>query len=1137
MAVVPNTRPEQVADLVQTLVTNFAASLLDEFEHWVRNVDRSPVPITSLDDDMLSDVAVVRKRKRARLTKIIGDYCLLAGSPLDAIEHYKESLSLTKSNDDYVWMAGSIEGLACANIEAGPRVERQSGDVLARLEEATTLYLKKGATALAVEATIKIARFGMSTKRRDDASRHLTTASRIAENLSARDQIALALELARVYDSMGFKRKASFAVMQAARQCALVDEWAGAHTLLLRVANTHFMDDLKGGPSREGGWADLQQSVLQDLRIAARKINDPQADLLYVAYTLYKRRKDLAPDQQLQYLKELRAVGQDIPPMKISRERTPLQLTHVTGIRPLPLAPERAPIKIKERDPSQAIFIVQSFAAHNEEKGLPTYVAGELMQLNVSIRNPFSFPVTMSAITLVVEGGVFESYPGTLRIGPLDHRFVTVSAIAPEPGEFAITGCNIAIHNLVYTSPLAKPVQILIVPRLPLLIVRECELNAALLRLCNTQRHTLQFEVTNAGPLPVNAMNITTRHLADTSVPANCVVCDKSAASEPLLPGQAAMFPVTLTAAPGMNGVKFAVEYSSTNVAYSRRMEIDVPLRVQDGIKVNEFVLESLSDTHVNVTVCVKNTCSFAIGVFSSVSDAAVTDLHCCAHCAPDMSSQTFVQQPGAARMIPAFGRSWITMRVQRFTLTDEVIRLLSDLGSAFKLTDRERCTAYSKALSQRLHLCWTSPHFAFGCIWLERLPLPKNGLLLLPVPTIGLQVLVNGVTPDAVTQLTCNDLHSLRITLSSEQADTSPAVDLRVRIIPFISHDSADMLGVNRPSDPASSGTATDSTRTNSNVTDGPASALAPLHGSSGHLVTPIRTLSSQSLRRPRPKSGDYTRFSRGLIELDSSETADTDESVVMDVDEWQDLSPIKENSAAVVVDDTVVSATPATPSVVVAPAKPPLLHQHHHRRQLSYDLHAGRNARNISTGSLEALSRPPAATGVPSAATGVPSGVAPPTVQLRPPVVPHQRHSSADMRLGGFPPLPPSQRSSNSIQGLVGAGGSSPSVSQIQFQKSDTAMTDVPSLPSEPFDATDLSDDDGMSNDFEEAAALSTHVPESVMVSGMLDCHVAEWTQAEYQHQVGICVLDQGDYVAEVTLVQGELLLATRRVVLSCK
>lgn len=55
-----------------------------------------------------------RKRRDARAHKTIGDYCLLAGSPVDANAHYSDALELARTIGDYFWYAGALEGGVCA---------------------------------------------------------------------------------------------------------------------------------------------------------------------------------------------------------------------------------------------------------------------------------------------------------------------------------------------------------------------------------------------------------------------------------------------------------------------------------------------------------------------------------------------------------------------------------------------------------------------------------------------------------------------------------------------------------------------------------------------------------------------------------------------------------------------------------------------------------------------------------------------------------------------------------------------------------------------------------------------------------------------------------------------------------------
>lgn len=59
-------------------------------------------------------VMKAKKRRLGRAQKAIGDYCLLAGSPVDANAHYSTALEFARLTGDYFWYAGALEGSVCA---------------------------------------------------------------------------------------------------------------------------------------------------------------------------------------------------------------------------------------------------------------------------------------------------------------------------------------------------------------------------------------------------------------------------------------------------------------------------------------------------------------------------------------------------------------------------------------------------------------------------------------------------------------------------------------------------------------------------------------------------------------------------------------------------------------------------------------------------------------------------------------------------------------------------------------------------------------------------------------------------------------------------------------------------------------
>lgn len=102
--------------------------------------------LTPLDDELMTtvfaspsssnsiigpkDVEALKKREMGRRYKYMGDVCLLAGTPLDAYEHYLKAMELCKSGTggsststtltsqvhDPLWYAATLEACAVAHI-------------------------------------------------------------------------------------------------------------------------------------------------------------------------------------------------------------------------------------------------------------------------------------------------------------------------------------------------------------------------------------------------------------------------------------------------------------------------------------------------------------------------------------------------------------------------------------------------------------------------------------------------------------------------------------------------------------------------------------------------------------------------------------------------------------------------------------------------------------------------------------------------------------------------------------------------------------------------------------------------------------------------------------------------------------
>lgn len=106
---------------------DFAACVLASLEAWMLTASPAMISLSTLTDTSeftgvaippysAEDDAGRTKRKYARLQKSMGDYSLLAGSPLDAVDHYNTAVELGRASLDFTVAAAAMEGYAAAKL-------------------------------------------------------------------------------------------------------------------------------------------------------------------------------------------------------------------------------------------------------------------------------------------------------------------------------------------------------------------------------------------------------------------------------------------------------------------------------------------------------------------------------------------------------------------------------------------------------------------------------------------------------------------------------------------------------------------------------------------------------------------------------------------------------------------------------------------------------------------------------------------------------------------------------------------------------------------------------------------------------------------------------------------------------------
>ena len=125
----PGLDAPHLAGQLEIVMHDFAASMLNVLEQKILTVSPATISLESYVDSAAflgsglsavvfstEDDASRTKRKYGRVQKAMGDYALLAGSPMDALDHYNTALELARAASDWVYVAAALEGVITSKL-------------------------------------------------------------------------------------------------------------------------------------------------------------------------------------------------------------------------------------------------------------------------------------------------------------------------------------------------------------------------------------------------------------------------------------------------------------------------------------------------------------------------------------------------------------------------------------------------------------------------------------------------------------------------------------------------------------------------------------------------------------------------------------------------------------------------------------------------------------------------------------------------------------------------------------------------------------------------------------------------------------------------------------------------------------
>ncbi|XP_011625069.1 trafficking protein particle complex II-specific subunit 120 homolog isoform X2 [Amborella trichopoda] len=485
---------------IQTMMQDLAAALLMEFEKYVLRAESAGTILKTPLDSQTSlgseEVIKAKKRRLGRAQKTIGDYCLLAGSPVDANDHYSTAIELARLTGDVFWHAGALEGTVCALLlDRMGQKDQILEEAKYRYYDVIQLYRRSfiqdnaqrvPTVSFELQAALKLARFLCRRELAKEVVDLLMSAADGAKSLiDASDRLVLYVEIARLFGNLGYERKAAFFSRQVAQLYLQQDNcWAAISALqVLAMTSKAYRVQSKGTNARshsfpnelrlshlEGGklnsqsivslfecqWSTLQMVVLREILLSAVRAGDPLAAWSAAARLLRSYYPLITPAGQSGLASALSNSAERLP----SGTRCADPAVPFVRLHSFPFYPSQMDI-IKRNSGKEewwtgsipsGPFIYTPFSKgdpNESHKQDLIWIVGEPVQVLVELANPCGFDLTVDSIYLSVYSNNFNAFPVSVCLPPNTSKVISLSGIPTSVGPLTIPGCIVHCFGVI----------------------------------------------------------------------------------------------------------------------------------------------------------------------------------------------------------------------------------------------------------------------------------------------------------------------------------------------------------------------------------------------------------------------------------------------------------------------------------------------------------------------------------------------------------------------------------------------------------------------------------------------------------------------------------------------------------------
>ncbi|RZC88285.1 hypothetical protein C5167_016079 [Papaver somniferum] len=537
-------------------------------------------------------VIKAKKRRLGRAQKTIGDYCLLAGSPVDANAHYSTAIELARLTGDFFWYAGALEGSVCALLmdRMGQKDPVLEEEVKYRYNTVIVHYRKSfmqdnaqrvSTLSFELEATLKLARFLCRPELAKEVVELLMTAADGANSLiDSSDRLILYVEIARLFGTLGYQRKAAFFSRQVAQLYLQQDDCLAAISAMqvLAITTKAYRVESRANSSKspslsneirlnpidngkvhpqcvvslfESQWSTLQMVVLKEILLSSIRAGDPLAAWSAAARLLRSYYPLITPAGQSGLASALANSAERLP----SGTRCADPALPFIRLHSFPLHPSQMDLVKRNQGKEEwwlgsapsGPFIYTPFSKGepiDSSKQDVVWIIGEPIQVLVELANPCAKVITLSGIPTAA---------GSVAIpGCIIHCFGVITEHLFRDVDNLLLG---AAQGLVLSDPFrccGSPTlrnvsipNISVIPPLPLLVSHVVGGDGAAI-LYEGEIRDVWIRFANAGTVPVEQAHISLSGKNQDAVIS--VEYDIMKSALPIKPGEEVTIPVTIKA-------------------------------------------------------------------------------------------------------------------------------------------------------------------------------------------------------------------------------------------------------------------------------------------------------------------------------------------------------------------------------------------------------------------------------------------------------------------------------------------------------------------------------------------------------------------------------------------------------------